>query len=649
MASLLPAPNITTPANKRSAVWQFFGYKDGDATKEIVTCKLCYWTVCYKTQTTTNMAAHMKRKHSTEWEKSTSVSPTAKAAKLTKVKCATDTQLTTSGQMRLIGNSASIKMPSHSSKSIAITQSIGRFIASDLRPYSVVENAGFRGLLNVLEPRYQIPSRNHFTSVVIPSIHKSLQSQVESYLHDNPGTSLTTDGWTSVANDNYVTFTAHLVDKDWVARSFILSTVACESHTAVQLQSELEQILTKWNLVSKGPWAPAVTTDNASNVTLSIRLADLFNVRCLAHTINLAVQKVLKLDCVNKALSRVRAIVRHFHRSPKATARLRGKQKDIAGLPAHKLILDVTTRWNSVYDMLERFIEQQAPIVAALVDLECHDLVAHFSKFGELEAIKTFLHPMKIITTALSSESSPTCGMLLPTVSKLRKICLHDETDSAIITAMKAAMVGDLEGRYTDEDVVDFLRICQIFDPRFRSLKELSEFAQNRAYDNVQEMVAKLINTADVDIDTADSNKPTADTITGTDDDDNDGKATTSNGKSLTAMEIFFEDDCDDANENPEEKEVANIRERIATEIGGYKFEAQIAKTQNPLDWWKDNEFKYPLLAKSAKRFLAVQATSVASERVFSAAGSIVTAKRSVIDPLHLDELLFIKKNLGQV
>ena len=58
------------------------------------------------------------------------------------------------------------------------------------------------------------------------------------------------------------------------------------------------------------------------------------------------------------------------------------------------------------------------------------------------------------------------------------------------------------------------------------------------------------------------------------------------------------------------------------------------------------NEREYPLFARLAKQYLCVPGTSVASERVFSIAGDIVTAKRSCLTPDHVNELLFLHKNL---
>jgi len=61
------------------------------------------------------------------------------------------------------------------------------------------------------------------------------------------------------------------------------------------------------------------------------------------------------------------------------------------------------------------------------------------------------------------------------------------------------------------------------------------------------------------------------------------------------------------------------------------------------------NENKFPLLSKVAKKYLAVQATSVASERVFSTAGDVVTSQRACLSGEHVDTLIFLKMNLPKI
>lgn len=65
----------------------------------------------------------------------------------------------------------------------------------------------------------------------------------------------------------------------------------------------------------------------------------------------------------------------------------------------------------------------------------------------------------------------------------------------------------------------------------------------------------------------------------------------------------------------------------------------------NVMQWWK-KQVGLPLLSALAKGYLYIPATSVASEKVFSTAGDIISSKRSLLHPDHVDQLIFLKKNL---
>jgi hypothetical protein len=67
-------------------------------------------------------------------------------------------------------------------------------------------------------------------------------------------------------------------------------------------------------------------------------------------------------------LGRVRREVLLFHKSTTATSNLKRIQARLE-LPQHKLLIDVHTRRNSSYDMLERYLEQQAAVFATLLEV----------------------------------------------------------------------------------------------------------------------------------------------------------------------------------------------------------------------------------------------------------------------------------------
>ena len=63
------------------------------------------------------------------------------------------------------------------------------------------------------------------------------------------------------------------------------------------------------------------------------------------------------------------------------------------------------------------------------------------------------------------------------------------------------------------------------------------------------------------------------------------------------------------------------------------------------LDWWRDNEHVFPHVAAMARKWLAVQATSAPSERVFACMRNVAERKRWNLDVSFLASLVFQKMN----
>ena len=76
-----------------------------------------------------------------------------------------------------------------------------------------------------------------------------------------------------------------------------------------------------------------------------------------------------------------------------------------------------------------------------------------------------------------------------------------------------------------------------------------------------------------------------------------------------------------------------------------YENEREISRNENPIEWWRANQHKYPKLSKIAYKYLCILATSTASERMFSASGHLTSDKRSRLTPDNANILLFLNKN----
>uniref|UniRef100_U9UP26 HAT C-terminal dimerisation domain-containing protein n=1 Tax=Rhizophagus irregularis (strain DAOM 181602 / DAOM 197198 / MUCL 43194) TaxID=747089 RepID=U9UP26_RHIID len=64
---------------------------------------------------------------------------------------------------------------------------------------------------------------------------------------------------------------------------------------------------------------------------------------------------------------------------------------------------------------------------------------------------------------------------------------------------------------------------------------------------------------------------------------------------------------------------------------------------ENTLDWWQICFQNFPKLAKLARKYLAIPATSVSSERLFSNAGNVISVKRINLDIKLAGQMLFLK------
>ena len=67
-----------------------------------------------------------------------------------------------------------------------------------------------------------------------------------------------------------------------------------------------------------------------------------------------------------------------------------------------------------------------------------------------------------------------------------------------------------------------------------------------------------------------------------------------------------------------------------------------LPRKSDPLLFWKNNKNNWPQLHNLALKYLCIQPTSVACERLFSKAGSLITEKRNRIKPKNVDKLCFL-------
>lgn len=220
---------------------------------------------------------------------------------------------------------------------------VALFIARDMQPFSVVEDAGFKSLLKSFDPRYELPSRKRLTDVLIPDLYKKAKANLKKLLSTTDVISITTDGWTSVANESYLGVTCHFLDKKLALRSITLDVLSVQvDEKAESLMMLLNDCFKYWEIETK---VKHIVTDNAASMKAMVDLMGLKHFPCAAHSINLIVKNAVrdtKFEEVRLAINKAKDLVTFFHKSPKACQLLRKIKKqsfsEEGEIPAGKLI-----------------------------------------------------------------------------------------------------------------------------------------------------------------------------------------------------------------------------------------------------------------------------------------------------------------------
>ena len=264
-----------------------------------------------------------------------------------------------------------------------------------------------------------------------------------------------------------MTITIHFIGSDWELTSFCLETVPLfVDHTGQNIADAILDILDNWDLSRDN--LVASTTDSGSNIVSAFRIMNALRISCFGHNLDLAIKKGLDNTRVQRAVARCHSLVELFHRSYKKTRDLRLKQEEL-GLPQHKIIGDVVTRWGSTYDMIERIVEQHQAISSVLAeDRKNWRKMPTDAEVSTMEIVINVLKPLSFLTDALSGEKQVTVSAVLPVMKHVKSKLSPVSSDCRLAKEMKQVMWSDLETRYTGHEVSDILNISSFLDPRFK-------------------------------------------------------------------------------------------------------------------------------------------------------------------------------------
>ena len=151
---------------------------------------------------------------------------------------------------------------------------------------------------------------------------------------------LTTDIWTSMTTEAYMTVTCHFIDPNLKLQNFVLETIRFpERHTGVNIAEKLKEVGERWGKTDK---VIIVSHDQGSNMEAAMKVltedCNWQSLPCCAHRLQLCLLAGFKVNAIDKLIAAVKKIVSHFHHSVVATEALKNKQQqmNITAKKTHK-------------------------------------------------------------------------------------------------------------------------------------------------------------------------------------------------------------------------------------------------------------------------------------------------------------------------
>ena len=282
--------------------------------------------------------------------------------------------------------------------------------------------------------------------------------------------------------------------------------------------------------------------------------------------------------------------------------------------------------------MLEQLLEQRDAVSLVLTSTpSVKNLSAQ--QWATVADLMTTLKPFLDVTKEMSGAAYPTLSMILPVLDGLRHMLRSCVGGLDVLR--------DLLVKYVDEKFANFMQddelwVATVVDPRFKLLMFEASEQRQRAIDATVALMecassTEIITAASAPAATASSSASTAPSSSST------PEPVTLWGKLNAAKAVQATASAATSQ---------STRQMLQQQLNAYLDEPALAHGESPLSWWAENKKQYPLVAAVARRLLAVPATSVASERLFSKAGNVITKKRNSLSGSKANSVIFCMENL---
>jgi hypothetical protein len=325
----------------------------------------------------------------------------------------------------------------------------------------------------------------------------------------------------------------------------------------------------------------------------------------------------LRMDILDK----LAIMVRKIRRSPQQIESFRARCI-MKSLEPRTPIIDVVTRWNSTFEMLEFARNYKEVFRSHALDQEWSSLVIGSDDWIKLEPLLSVLGAFKTVSEMQSGSSYATINRVYPCYEYLLS-SMNRAIETAVDPDLSEQLIAAREklNHYYDRTAI-CVNIGTLVDPS----KKLVWFQKYWTGD-LEQFVQVVLSQAEETFDYYCAKYPQY--------------MRSSNGRAANCplepdMRLFRSFDRMEPVESGDQPNQNELEEYLASP-------PEALDDGEAIGWWKRKQKKFPLLSRIARDYLAIAASSVPCEQVFSSGVDLVTPNRNRLLPESISMTMLLK------
>ncbi|XP_021290108.1 zinc finger BED domain-containing protein RICESLEEPER 2-like [Herrania umbratica] len=520
-----------------------------------------------------------------------------------------------------------------------IRHAIAMMIIVDAQPLRVVEDTGFRHVLNVACPEFPLLSRKAIKRDII-SIYLKERENIRELLGACPGRiCLTSSTWESNYDDRYNCVTAHFIDHEWRLQKRILRfKLIPPPYDRLSIADEIASCMVQWNIEHK---VFSVTLENLSSDDcvpdmLKSRLdakkylpfkGAFFNMSCSTRILNLIVQAGFNL--IIDIIGKLRLGIKYVQQSPHRKKNFYIIAKTLNLDTQKKLCLDSPSRWNSTYNMIEVALCYKN---AFLYLAEQDKNFIHKLSEDEWEKVSVSYKFLKVIfevACIFFRNIQPTSNLYFKALWKVHsRLSDMVRGPENFMTCMVKEMQSKFNQYWSEYNLI--LSCAAILDPRYKI--KFVEYCYTKLYGSgAQQYVSASVNT-----------------LYGLFHEYMQNSACPSPTATLSVLTTKISNDKED-NDGFEDYETFQSA-RFQTQVEKSQLDLYLEEPSHDLnseidvlEYWTLCSLRYPELSRMARDVLTIPVSTIASDNVFDIGPQVISTDCSSLKSKMIQALVCLQ------